>query len=352
MRLAATCALTDAVGAQHYVLQLESLPGARTLPMVVVSVSTGGVKLVQVAEGGQFVQGPIAEGFVERVTDLHARASLADPHLFQCSSTDGFVRTWDTRAGGSPVESYSSLHGRPVHSCDGNATRVLGGVGDELYLWDRRTRKTIKRFPDTHFMDIVQVRWCGPDAFISASEDGNIAVFDLSQVVCEEDSFVGAVSINSTRRLGLFGRDNERLWCTSNTETLHWWDWRAACDEASGSGAGAAEAPNARGDLNANYLIRCHQDQAGMMVCVSGTADGQIMIYEGHNQGSVIHFGSTPLSILAGGHQGVVRDAVMLQEGSVMSGAEDGKICLWTATRDHAAGSSAMAGRNPRYSPY
>jgi WD40 repeat protein len=344
--LAATCALTDAVGAQHYVMQLESLPGGGTL---MASVSTGGMKLVHLAEGGQVVQGQVAEGFVEPVTDLHARASLGDPHLFQCSSTDGFVRTWDTRAGGHPVESYSSQHGRPVYSCDGDGTRVLGGVGDEIYLWDRRTRKTIKQFPDTHFMDVVQVRWSGPDAFISASEDGNIAVFDLSQVICEEDSFVGAVSINSMRRMGLFGQDNERLWCASNTETLHWWDWRAACDEAPGAGTGAAEAPNAREDTNAHYLIRCHQDRAGMVVCMSGTVDGQMMMYECHDQGGVIHFGSAPLSVLTGGHQGVVRDALVLPDGTVASAAEDGRICLWTACTDLA---TVSLGKNSRYSPY
>ena len=348
--LAATCALTDAVGSQHYVLQLENLPDARTL---VVSVSTGGVKLVHLADDGHLVQGQVAEGFVEPVTDLHARASLGngDPHQFQCSSTDWFVRTWDTRTGGRPVESYSSQHGRPVYSCDGDATRVLGGVGDEIYLWDRRTRKTVKQFPDTHLMDVVQVRWSGPDAFISASEDGNIAVFDLSQVICEEDSFVGAVSINSTRRMGLFGQDSERLWCASNTETLHWWDWRAACDEAPGSGTGTAEAPNAREDTKAHYLIRCHQDPAGTVVCMAGTADGQMMLYECHDRGDVIHFGSTPLSVMSGGHQGVVRDAMVLPDGTVASGAEDGRLCLWTACDDSAGVSTGKHPRRP-YSPY
>lgn len=347
-QLVATCALTDTVGEQHYVLQLESLSDARTL---LASVSTGGMKLVHLAEGGQLVQGQVVQGFVERVTDMHAHASLGDPHLFQCASIDGFVRTWDARTSGGPVESYSSQHGRAVHSCDSDSTRVIGGVGDELYLWDRRTRKTITRFPDTHFMEVVQVRWCGSDTFISASEDGNVAVFDLSQVISEEDSFVGAVSINSLRRMDLFGRENERLWCTSNTETLHWWDWRDACDEASGSGAGTAEALNAREETKAHYLIRCHQDQGGVVVCISGTADGQIMMHECHDQDGVIHFGSTPMSLMAGGHSAVVRDALVLPNGSVVSGAEDGKICLWNTCSDAAAVAKNGVAKT-RYSPY
>jgi len=247
---------------------------------------------------------------------------------------------------------------RQVHSCDSDALRVLGGVGDELYLWDRRTRKTIKHFPDTHFMDVVQVRWCGPNSFVSASEDGNVAVFDLSEVICEEDSFVGAVSINSMRRMDLFGRENERLWCCSNTETLHWWDWRAACDEASTSGVDTAEALDAREQMgNAHYLIRCSQASDGSMLCFAGTAEGQVMAFGCHDQGGAIRFGTSPTSALVGGHQGVVRDVEVLGDGSVVvSCGEDGKINLWRAGDEggggSGGGSGGDAGRKTRYSPY
>lgn len=38
---------------------------------------------------------------------------------------------------------------------------------------------------------------------------------------------------NSVSRLGLYGLHSEKLWCLSHTETLHLWEWVAACDEES-----------------------------------------------------------------------------------------------------------------------
>ena len=121
--LLASASLCDAVGEQHYVLQLEHLPHADA---ILAALSTGGFKFVQVAPAG-LVQGQTFQ-FVERVTDVHARQSLGDPNLFQTSSLDGFVRTWDTRAGATPVESYSSQHGGPVG--------VLMNEKDWMIPWD------------------------------------------------------------------------------------------------------------------------------------------------------------------------------------------------------------------------
>ena len=38
---------------------------------------------------------------------------------------------------------------------------------------------------------------------------------------------------NSVSRIGLYGTQLEKLWCLSHTETLHLWEWVAACDEES-----------------------------------------------------------------------------------------------------------------------
>lgn len=132
------------------------------------------------------------------ITDIHSSSSLGDPNMFQTSSDDGFVRTWDLRTQNS-VESYASQHEKPIYSCHCNGTHVAGGVGEDLVLWDRRTRKTAALFKDTHALDVVQLRFDEVQAnfLISASEDGNMAVFDLSVAIDEEDSFIGAVSINT-----------------------------------------------------------------------------------------------------------------------------------------------------------
>ena len=40
----------------------------------------------------------------------------------------------------------------------------------------------------------------------------------------------------SVSRIGLYGDQSEKLWCLSHTETLHLWEWLAACDEESTGG--------------------------------------------------------------------------------------------------------------------
>lgn len=38
---------------------------------------------------------------------------------------------------------------------------------------------------------------------------------------------------NSVSQIGFYGPHSEKLWCLSHTETLHLWEWLAACDEES-----------------------------------------------------------------------------------------------------------------------
>ena len=48
------------------------------------------------------------------------------------------------------------------------------------------------------------------------------------------DDMQAALNIdNSVSQIGLYGSHSEKLWCLSHTETLHLWEWMAACDEES-----------------------------------------------------------------------------------------------------------------------
>ena len=43
----------------------------------------------------------------------------------------------------------------------------------------------------------------------------------------------------SVAKLGFYGQQGEKLWARSGVETLHLWEWQAACnDEAAGVGGG------------------------------------------------------------------------------------------------------------------
>lgn len=301
------------------------------------------------------------------VTTVHCSPLLGDPNVFQTSSTDGFVRTWDLRTQNS-VESYASQHEKPIYSCDCNATHVAGGVGEDLVLWDRRTRKTAAMFKDTHALDIVQVAFdeMEPNYIVSASEDGNMAVFDLSAAIDEEDSFVGAVSINtSVSKMGMFGLKNERLWCSSGTESLHWWDWKDFCDPTSSAGAGVtSESFNARdamklGEHHSDYIVRCHFDRhEASMYCIAGDASGTIGIYPCHDVHSEIMFGTHPIELLRGGHTDIVRDAMVIPRGMdlpsnmLVTGGEDGRLCLWMENALISSSKPQKDSTRASFSPY
>ena len=49
---------------------------------------------------------------------------------------------------------------------------------------------------------------------------------------------------NSVSSMGFYGQQNEKLWCLSHTETVHLWEWAAACDEDS-TGIAASPGPQA-----------------------------------------------------------------------------------------------------------
>ncbi|KAI8106014.1 hypothetical protein M9434_000592 [Picochlorum sp. BPE23] len=368
LRLASTLPLTDRVGERHYVLQLCSVSDQGNI--FVASLSTGGFRLVQLGESGiRFLSnGAVCTG-VEQITDIGASPLLGDPNVFQTSSTDGFVRSWDLRVRNS-VESYSSQFSKPIYSCSSNSTHVAGGVGEDLVLWDRRTRKTAATFGETHAMDIVQTHFnpSYSSALISGSEDGNISVFDLSGGIHEEDSFVGALAIGtSVSRMGFFGPDLSNLWSTTGTESIHWWNWKENCDPNSPVGAGVtAEALTPRevltfGQDPSDYIIKCFYDAAeDSMFAISGNISGSLVIYSCHAAGGNIIFGAQPTQVLTGGHNDIVRDVLVLPNGHmqhssstvVLSGGEDGKLCLWTN-----GGAGERSGKNKHhhgkpYSPY
>ena len=397
LRLASTLPLTDRVGERHYVLQLCSVSDQSNI--FVASLSTGGFRLVQLGYVTLFCLGRVCVGSswidgvllacresgirflsngavctdVEQITDIGASPLLGDPNVFQTSSTDGFVRSWDLRERKS-VESYSSQFSKPIYSCSSNATLVVGGVGEDLVLWDRRTRKTAATFGDTHAMDIVQTHfnpWY-PSALVSGSEDGNISVFDLSAGIHEEDSFVGALAVGtSVSRMGFFGPDLSNLWSTTGTESIHLWNWKDNCDPNSPVGAGVtAEALMPREFLKvghdpSDYIIKCFYDASEeSMFAISGNISGTLVIYSCHAEDGNIVFGAHPTQVLTGGHKDIVRDVLVLPNGStaatgasssnfVLSGGEDGNLCLWTdGDTGERPGKSSKHHHGKPYSPY
>ncbi len=80
----------------------------------------------------------------------------------------------------------------------------------------------------------VQVVWVPnrPAMLISASDDGLVAVFDLSEGVDEDDSWRAALNLDgAVAKMGFYGASHAKLWMVSQLAGLHLWEWQAACSE-------------------------------------------------------------------------------------------------------------------------
>jgi WD repeat-containing protein 89 len=310
-----------------------------------------------------------------------------EPHVLHSCAADGTVRGWDVRSG-QQTERFDS-GGAPLQCCHSNGTLVAAGGRDNVLFWDRRTGRPAASFSDTHAQDVVQVRF-HPEhraMLVSGSEDGLIAVFDTAGGIDEEEGFSAALNIGTAvAKLGFYGPSGDRLWCCSGTETLHLWEWRAACSEDGEGGVGAlAEATDAREALagaaaaarpsgaplaeGVDYLLGCEfEASSGGLFLAAGTYDGAAGLFPvrepercpGGSPAAAL-FG-VPSAVMAGTHTDVVRSLVWAGAGkAVVTGGEDSTVCAWAAaagagpTASGSSGDSAArrgTAHTRRVSPY
>ena len=162
---------------------------------------------------------------------------------------------------------------------------AVGGQG-EVFLWDRRSPgKPLLTLPDTHMEDVtqvfiiqahnlndfmkpignpraceilrtgtnevvpIQVKLSVSQHMISASTDGLVAVHDYSRgFVEDDDSFTAALNVGtSVEEMGIYGKEGEKLWVRTGTESLLLWEWRlATLGDLEGGDEAFAHWPEAR----------------------------------------------------------------------------------------------------------
>lgn len=174
----------------------------------------------------------------------------------------------------------------------------------------------------------------------------------------EDESFKAALNLSTAvAALDFYGAG--KLWCTTGTETLHLWEWQAACmEETSGGQTPLAELEDAREQLSAlspalqegvDYLLGCSFDAATDMLCLAaGTLTGEVALYPvadtlppGAPKAS--HLGG-PLCLLGGAHSDIVRCAVPVGAGRMVTGGEDARICLWDLAGNSQGQSPSTSG--------
>jgi len=227
----------------------------------------------------------------------------------------------------------------------------------------------------------LKVRFHAPThRLITASQDGLVAVHDLTNGFNQDDGFIAALNVGtSVEEIGLYGPDDSRLWVRTGTESLQLWEWgKAAAPDAVGGdvafldltwearlGVAAAAARGGCREVatlfeEVDYLAGCHWD----------AATAQLLLIAGTNAGTVGFFPVNEAAALAGALAGqppaaalqpppvVLRgchtDAVVRSvrcfgaEGSsggllCVTGGEDSKLGLWTMAGAAGGGAAAAA---------
>ncbi|KAL4532576.1 hypothetical protein Ndes2437B_g02972 [Nannochloris sp. 'desiccata'] len=291
---------------QCYVLHLAHSPATG---MVAAALSNRQIKLFNLNDGGLQFTGSIS-GHTGTITS--AQCPLEDePYLLQTTSADGSVREWDLRTG--QAARVFNAGNQEISCCTTNGSLLAAGARDNVLFWDRGTSKHMSSFIDTHFQDVTQVKFhpMTRSAFISGSEDGLVAVFDTSGGLDEDEGFRAALNIDTAvAKIGFYGGGGkgDKLWCCSGTETLHLWEWAAACDE---------ELQGGNGPLGNN----------------TGSAS-VFPVVQPPNGATDINLDFRPaVSALEGGHTDVVRSITWLNGTGPLwvSGGEDARICVWSS---------------------
>lgn len=351
-----------------YVFRVQHNPATGS---VAASVSNNTVKLYQIAGDQLSLVGEL-RGHTGTITDL-AYDTEGQPHMVLSSSMDGTVRSWDTRTG-QQVEGYQ-MHGQELFSFSMWRHMLVGGTSGEVVFWDRRNRKVLAKLDDTHMDDVTQVRFHSSGQIISGSTDGLIAVHDVAKSFNDDDVFQAALNLTtSVEEVGLYGRQQERLWVRTGTESVHLWEWQLATREDVEGGdvafadfnearaaAGQATAASAIANLfpQVDYVVGCHYD----------VATDQALLVAGHNDGPVAFMpvveqrgpsGATasaalgcPVMALSGGHTSIVRSVHCFGGGEggapfCVTGGEDALVNLWALAEAASAPAELKAAAEVR----
>ena len=327
---------------QCYVLHLAHAAATGSLA---AALSNRHIKLFALKDSGiQFV-GDLC-GHTGPITSAHCPL-IDEPSLLQTSSTDGTVREWDLRSG-QAVRVFSAGT-QEIACCATNGTFVAAGSRDNVLFWDRGSGRAATGFKDTHFQDVTQVEFHphSRSAFVSASEDGLIAVFDTAAGLDEDEGFKAAINIDTAvASIGFYGpHGGDSLWCCSGTETVHLWEWAAACDDAREGGngpLGQSLDPRQKmvlGERPADYLVRCEYNaQSDELVVVAGSNDGSCGLFAVERPSSgatdgALQFGNGPVGVMHGGHADIVRSVQWVGGAGPLwvSGGEDARLCVWSS---------------------
>ncbi|KAJ3748832.1 WD40-repeat-containing domain protein [Lentinula detonsa] len=267
-------------------------------------------------------------------------AGLGRPVLVS-SGKDGSVKVWDERSRGCGIKMTDLGKSRAFLSFDVSLDGYTLAAGTELQgedasvlYWDPRQPNTpLRTHTSTHSDDITAVHFSPsrPGVLLTASSDGLISLSN-SDELDEDEAVINVGNWGCSISQAGWLSNGSHIWCASDMETFSTWseeldliqshDIRAPCLH---SGART---------WVTDYLITASPS--------SSSITGDLDIFVGSNEGDVALLSNSSLmfsqtsaewslhKLWTTGHEGIVRSLLWdAQDQVLVTGGEDGKICVW-----------------------
>eukprot|EP00956_Cyclotella_meneghiniana_P026099 scaffold55666_cov43-Cyclotella_meneghiniana.AAC.2 len=331
-------------------------------------------------------------------------ATTAPPAtLIMSASQDGTVKLFDLRVSSSSSAMMSTLQHPNEQALSislgyGGTLAAVGTSKSRIAFFDLRytttscntnnnnyaSPKWMGSYQDAHTDDVTRVRFQTVSTtsqsnsqkvvLASASEDGLLTIHDPSQST-EEAALLSVMNIGSPiRHIGFFGPQYEGVCALTGNETMSVWHWDSAqrISDCGGDGlrgmlsdavvgvgnydnhtASASSSESYGGKNLVEYLVGCRwtnlpdhgskdttSSVSPALYVIAGNSNGDGYVYRvDANQ-------ITPLVHLKGGHRGCIRDFCWSNDGRLVTGGEDARLCQWDLTGDGISSSSGATHSN------
>ncbi|KAM0750479.1 WD40 repeat-like protein [Meredithblackwellia eburnea MCA 4105] len=283
------------------------------------------------------------------ITSLVKGAGQGSTAVFS-TARDGTVVGWDTRDLSKEAFKLKNKNGAPYLICSQSSDLTALAVGTELHhheasidFWDLRTLKLSQTYTEAHSDDFTALSFhpspAVPHVLLSGSVDGLINTYDV-RIPDEDDAVQSTAQLGASVAFagwtGLDGavrdEDLKGMWGATTIETLQIWT------------AEESELLNDFGDIRdvslqpwrSDYLIGAHFNPVlGGLCLLTGTQKGDVAIMNLKDPKNWILEQVLPgvggRTLGGQGHSDIIRCAHLdAQTSTVVTGGEDGKICLWT----------------------
>jgi WD40 repeat protein len=311
--------------------------------------------------------------------------SLTDSNVIHSSSLDQTVCFWDIRQNrlnfklNFQHEIYSTSLGLNDHL-------LAVGVSNEIHFYDlRNCGRPLGIYSDCHTDIVTKLAFhpTNPSIILSGGEDGLICCFNTA-VPPQHDAVLSIMNTEcSVRDFGYFGSNDgfEGVFAISTIETLSLWHYPSAQRLSS--------YPNIRTGVGSDYLVNCWYESAGAgtpgetdtLHLLSGSHAGEGFVHEitpssiepkGSLESAPVQSSSSTDAInnssssqYSVGHNDTIRCVyplgfhspknISLQNHSspltcgLLTGGEDGTLCLWGYNRQTKVPSLPLSTRNPSH---